>query len=69
MMNKDASAALAAWEAALQEQRDAERKFAAAHEKEDRQTILALSAEVDALRTRADLLLAEAVKTMRSSQP
>jgi hypothetical protein len=68
MMNKVASAALAAWEAALQEQRVAEIKLAAAHETETRQTILALYADVDALRTCADLLLVEAVKAMRSSE-
>jgi hypothetical protein len=58
---------LAQWESAMQEVRAAERQFEAAQKR-----ALALDhplrARLDALRTRADLLLADAVKAMHQSR-
>jgi len=52
---------LAAWEQALQQQREVESKLIAAREKGPRRRVIELLPQVEALRTRADLLLAEAV--------
>jgi hypothetical protein len=67
MMNNGVSLALAEWQSALQVQHDAETKLADALHRGDELTLSELYAEVDALRLHADLLLADAVKTMRSS--
>lgn len=56
-----AAVELALWEQALQEQRDAERKLQEARRRR-RPRIYALLNQVEVLRMRADLLLADAVK-------
>lgn len=53
---------LALWEQALREQQDAEQRLERARHKGPRERVFALMSEVEALRTRADLLLAEAVR-------
>ena len=52
---------LATWEQALREQREAEEQLNAARQKRQPQRVLDLMPQVEALRLRADLLLAEAV--------
>jgi hypothetical protein len=53
---------LAMWEQALREQRSAEDELKAARRSGPPPRVFELLPQVDALRTRADLLLAEAVK-------
>lgn len=53
---------LALWEQALRAQQDAELRLERARHKGPRERVFALMSEVEALRTRADLLLAEAVR-------
>lgn len=53
---------LALWEHALVEQREAERDLDRARDKGQTKRVLELMPQVQALRTRADLLLAEAIK-------
>lgn len=53
---------LALWEQALVEQREAERDLEQAREKRQAKRVLELRPQVEALRTRADLLLAEAIR-------
>lgn len=50
------------WEAALQQHRKAERQLESARRTGPRGRVIALLPQVEALRTKADLLLAEAVK-------
>jgi hypothetical protein len=57
-----AAVELALWEQALQEQRNAERRLEQARRKGPRLHVIALTSQVEALRIRADLLLAEAVQ-------
>jgi hypothetical protein len=57
-----AATELALWEQALREQQDTEEQLMAAYDERRYQRALALLPEAKALRTRADLLLAEAVK-------
>ena len=57
-----AAVELALWQQALQEQRDAEDKLERARRKGPRAGVFALKSQVEALRIRADLLLAEAVQ-------
>jgi hypothetical protein len=57
-----ATAELASWEQALRLQRELEEQLQEARQKGHNDRILDLMPEVRALRTRADLLLAEAVK-------
>ncbi len=57
-----AIAELACWEQALQDQREAEAQLSAARQHRRAQRIHELLPQVRALKTRADLLLAEAVK-------
>jgi hypothetical protein len=59
---------LALWQRALQEQRDAESSLEEARKGRQHARILELMPQVQTLRTTADLLLAEAVKVMRSFQ-
>lgn len=54
----------AMWQRALREQRDAEALLAAARKKQNHHLILELMPKVAFLRTKADLLLADAVKIM-----
>jgi hypothetical protein len=58
---------LAQWESAMQEVRATERQFEAA-QKRSLALDHPLRARLDALRTRADLLLADAVKAMHQSR-
>lgn len=60
--NEYAAEKLAAWKRALQEQREIEAALAAARKERKHELILALMPEVEFLRTKADLLLADAVK-------
>lgn len=53
---------LATWKRALHEQRDVEAALTAARKKRQHSLILKLMPEVEFLRTKADLLLADAVK-------
>jgi hypothetical protein len=57
-----AAVELALWEQALQEQRNAERRLEQARRKGPRLQVVALTSQVESLRIRADLLLAEAVQ-------
>lgn len=60
--NQYASQKLELWKQALHEQRDAEAALAAARRKKRHELILSLIPQVEFLRTKADLLLADAVK-------
>lgn len=53
---------LAIWEQALREQRELEEVLGEARRRQRPQHVIELMPQVQALRTRADLLLAEAVK-------
>lgn len=57
-----AAAELRAWECALQEQREAEYDLVMAHNAGDRERVRQVWRLVCTLRTRADMLLAEAVR-------
>jgi hypothetical protein len=61
-----AVAELALWEQALREQRDAEIKLAAARRAKRGKELYKLLNQVEALRNRADLLVAQAVEVKRS---
>ena len=61
-----AEEALALWELAMKEQRAAERQLQAAQRSNSARSIR-LYRHVEAARTRADLLLAKAVETMRDT--
>jgi len=65
-MTGDAAEKLAAWELAMETLHAAERKLEAARRKRSAD-VYPLLTQVEALRTRADLLLAEAVQAMRRS--
>jgi len=53
---------LMVWEGALQDQRDAERRLSEAGQLQQPKDLYELLHEVECLQTRADLLLAQAVK-------
>jgi hypothetical protein len=53
---------LAIWELAMKTLRAAERQLEVARQKKDLDAVYALHAQVEALRTHADLLLAKAVE-------
>lgn len=55
---------LSKWQRALQEQREAEAALEAARKKRKHALIIELMPKIDLLRTKADLLLADAVKLM-----
>lgn len=55
---------LARWELAMKDQRAAERQLDVARRRRGLHSVYPLHAQVVALRTRADLLLAKAVETM-----
>lgn len=57
-----AAVEIALWEQALAEQRSAERRLEQARRKGPRLHVAALTSQVEALRIRADLRLAEAVR-------
>lgn len=57
-----AEARIAQWKRALQEQRDVEASLATARKNRNHELILELQPQVESLRTKADLLLADAVK-------
>jgi len=59
---------LAAWELAMKTLRAAERQLDAARRKKSLESVYGLHARVEALRTRADLLLAKAVAALHAGR-
>jgi hypothetical protein len=64
---RNATDKLALWESAMKTLRDAERQLEAARRKRSLESVFALHAQVQELRTRADLLLAKAIEVTRDS--
>jgi hypothetical protein len=66
---EDPEAALALWEVAMAQQHATERQLEQARRSRNVRSIQTLIWELDELRYRADLLLANAVQAMRDSAP